>query len=224
MSETLKPVGSIKFLGALFCRDGIGQVGLMNRIQAGWGKFWQYRNVLCNPRVHWRFRIPLLTPLVFMSVLWSSGSWVPQATVQQRLRSLQTDMVRRIIGRKRAPLEPWLHWWRRGFREASQVIADGPFFLSHAARTRHFRLAGHAARSACASPLGSALHWRSQEWWRHIQEESRGLGRAVLFARPLAGRPSSWEMELEARWGPHWMELAQDREFWHHSSAHELAL
>ena len=185
---------------------------LNSRISCGWRMLWLYSPCLLNRCVHWRQRVQLLPMLVFPNILWTAGSWANGKMVAHKLQFVQTAMLRRVIGRRRRPGEGWLPWWRTGFREACEVAPTLKLFLPMAARQRMHRLAGHAARAADHSLLLTALHWRSQCWWRHRQSMIQEGGE--FFRRPGPGKPLPWERELESAHGAQWHPLALSRHEW----------
>ena len=135
---------------------------------------------------------------------------------------MQVAMTRRVIGARRRPLEDWLPWWRRTYRFAGRVVSDLSFDLVESARSRIHRMAGHAARLPVSTVTCTALHWRSQAWWRKRQSDiSAGL---TFLRRPSPGQPRAWETPLELCHGKYWFDIAQDRTGWRNLESSFVAL
>ena len=82
-------------------------VEVQHRIQAAWGKFHQYRWQLTNSNISVKLRLKLFDAVVSPCVLFGLGALPMYATLREKVDITLRKMLRRIVGWRRIPDEPW---------------------------------------------------------------------------------------------------------------------
>ena len=143
--EILPYTGSQKYLGRKFTFSNQAQVEIEARIQAGWNKFWLFKQELLSRCYPIRDRLRLFSGTVTPTILYGCASWTMTVSLEEKLRSAQRRMLRMILGspRKQLPgprdgadattnnntniqygtssLEPWVAWVRRTTHTAEHI-------------------------------------------------------------------------------------------------------
>ena len=90
--------------GALLQR---GPVEVQHRLQAAWYKFYQFRWQLTNANVSVKLRLKLFDAVVSPCVVFGLGALPMYDRCQEKLDITLRTMLRKIVGWRRVPEEPW---------------------------------------------------------------------------------------------------------------------
>jgi len=126
--EVLDPAASTIYLGRALSLTAPHDVELEHRISKAWAKFPVFKQGLTDKNVPLHLRLKLFNAILTPSVLYGCGSWVMTSARKAQLRSMQMQMLRKILGRKRITTEPggdietWVEWVQRVTTEVRQVM------------------------------------------------------------------------------------------------------
>ena len=161
-------------------------------------------------------RLRLFDTCVTQAVLWCCESWTLTQVEKQKLRTVQNDMLRRMVGPRRGAEEDWVDWIKRSTRAARKIAEDaGIRFWVEAQVQKKWSWAGHVSRMAADRLAKKATTWRDSFWWATEQT----LPSAHRFKRPHRTRWFRWEDELRRFASTHlggmpWQDAAKCRMSW----------
>ena len=128
MINVLSSMESHKNLGRLISLNPAMRVTveLKNRINAGWHKFHEHRQWLCNHHVHIGLRLRLFDAVVTPSILFGGAVLPLSENDLKRLNIVQRRMLRSMIGWRRFTDEPWEETMRRMKRRMTDALQHLP--------------------------------------------------------------------------------------------------
>ena len=128
MINVLSSMESHKYLGRLITLNPAMRVTveLKNRINAGWHKFHEHRQWLCNHHVHIGLRLRLFDAVVTPSILFGGAVLPLSENDLKRLNIVQRRMLRSMIGWRRFTDEPWEETMRRMKRRMADALQHFP--------------------------------------------------------------------------------------------------
>ena len=185
------------------------------RLASAWRRFWQLWPMLGNTSSHISQRLRLLDTCVAGVLLWCNGSWTLTQRQRRRLRTTQTDMMRKIACVRRAPEEDGLAWFRRATgiaRAAAAKAKIGSWLRRHL--NAKWAWAGHVARMEHNRWAKKLTFWRAElagvaQWQRPVRARAGAFGR--------------WEKDLQKYCSDsghgHWRSFAQSRDHWQTAAA-----
>ena len=143
--------------------------------------------------------------------------WTLTQVEEQKLRRVQHDMLRRIVGPRRGAGEYWVDWIKRSTRAARKNAKDAGIRFWVEAQVQKNAIGPDMFRFENGSgSLGQeGTIWRDSFWW--VAEQT--LPSAHLFKRPYRTRRFRWEVErrrfASTHWGGvPWQDTAQSRISW----------
>lgn len=183
------------------------------RIERAWAAFYAKKQLFLRSNASISARIRLLERLVPNTLLWCAGSWHATLADLRKIRSTQTQMLRKIIAIKRYPNEDLDAYMPRCYRCCDRFrVASHTMRWDERSQMYVARFAGHIARMRLHDPdrlTLQALHWRNQAWLDIVAENNNGN---QLHCRRL--KVWRWESSLVRFFGRAWEAVADDREEW----------
>ena len=184
-----------KILGTLFTLNGNLDVELERRQDAAWAKFHQLAPLLLRRDASLVKRLQLFQTTVSQTLLWGAESWTLTAKQKRQLRSVQREMLRRIVRIRRQPQEEWIDWVKRATKVAEELAnkAGTACWIRRHLQMK-WRWAGRIARMPWSRWARRVTLWRDCEW-----SEGQLQGASAYGARPMRSRPGQfqrWESEL----------------------------
>eukprot|EP00933_Yihiella_yeosuensis_P080337 TRINITY_DN9374_c0_g1_i1.p1 TRINITY_DN9374_c0_g1~~TRINITY_DN9374_c0_g1_i1.p1 ORF type:complete len:326 (+),score=26.19 TRINITY_DN9374_c0_g1_i1:110-979(+) len=200
-------------LGTVLTVDGKTHNEFDSRCAKAWGKCHSLKLLLLRRTVPLAARVRLLNVTVSKSVLWGCQSWRLTQRQEQRLKSIQLEMIRRMMGLGRKPGELWAPFYQRGMRAARTFLKQSGFLSWYQSWLLLLhRWAGHVARMDDNRLTKQVLKFRSLQWWR--QEQGKGFQH---LRHPARYREWRWEARIfnfYSRSGRSWLQDAINRESW----------
>ena len=209
------PTAGFKVLGTQFTLQGRTAVEVKARISAAWSKFFALWPVLGKRDGNLMKRLRLFDCSVSQILLWCNESWLLTVKEKRLLKSTQNQMLRRIVGPRRRPEEPWVDWIKRSTLAARKIATQaGVRFWLQAHLQSKWCKAGHVMRMSEERLARRALQWRDSVWW----SEELELPVKWRTQWPHRTRWFRWEDEL-MRYADHcgwmsWQEAASRRSGW----------
>jgi hypothetical protein len=196
-------------LGAVLRSDGTMASHLEHVLAEATGRFRQKAKLFRCRHLSLRQRFFEWMRLITPMVLWAMEVFPPSAAAAQRLDSLQLRHLVYMMGKRANPRDVAAEWQSR-FRHARQLLLKwGANQLSHLARVRYYKWAGHAARHC---DQGWRMHcWRNEDWWRRHMSNTPGHSSE---RRAAPGHQVRWDRVLVDTLGVDWHARAADREVW----------
>ena len=210
------PSIGFKVLGTQLTLHGRTSAEFKARISASWAKFYTLWPVLGKRDGNLHKRLRLFDSSVSQTVLWCCESWLLILKEKRLLKSTQNQMLRRIAGPRRRPLEPWVDWIKRSTRAARAAATQaGVRFWLEAHLQSKWRWAGHVIRMEEDRLASRSLQWRDSVWW----SQEKDLPVQLRTRRPHRTKWFRWEDELK-RYAVHcgwasWQEMARQGSVWH---------
>ena len=98
-----------KYLGRHISREFVFRemTEINHRIKAGWYKFGQHKQVLCNRNIDIRLRLNFFDAVVTPTILYGLALLLWSASSLQKVKVLQRKILRKIVGWVRLPIETW---------------------------------------------------------------------------------------------------------------------
>ena len=114
----------------------------------------------CHP-FSYPLSLKLFDTCVTQTVLWCCESWTLTQVEKQKLRTVQNDMLRRMVGPRRGAEEDWVDWIKRSTRAARKIAEDaGIRFWVEAQVQKKWSWVGHVSRMAADRFAKKAATWR----------------------------------------------------------------
>jgi hypothetical protein len=88
----------VDYLGRKVCLGDMHKAEIENRITRAWGKFMSLKRELCSKHYPLKDRLRYFQATVTATLLYGSGSWTMDATLEAKIRSTQRRMLRWMIG------------------------------------------------------------------------------------------------------------------------------
>ena len=123
------------------------------------------RPLLCRSEGDLAKILKMFDANVTQTVLWCSESWHVTKEELRVLKTTQNSMLRRIVGKRRAPDEPWLDWIKRSTRQAYRCAKECNIrmWLDAAAQSK-WTWAGHVSRMDPERLALRSTAWRDSAW------------------------------------------------------------
>lgn len=212
-----------KILGTMFTLNGKMEVEFKRRQDAAWAKFHELAPVLLKRDGNLKKRLQLFQSTVSQTLLWGSESWTLTVKQKRQLRSVQRNMLRRMVGIRRRPDEDYVSWIKRATTAAEDHarMAGAECWVRGYLR-RKWQWAGRIARMDKDRWAIKVTAWRAADWssWQLV-------GASAYGARPIRSRPGHyqrWETELcrfMGHLGGHlWQDMADNSDMWQSQAEH----
>ena len=169
------------------------------RLSSAWKCFFLHSPMLLCPDAPFPERLRILASTVTPVVSWGLETAALTKKGQKDLDVAHVSMVSAIIGRRRAPGEPWLAWYKRRRREARKVLGTmGLLLWSQTLKLRVLAWSHKVANKCPSSYLAKVSLWRNLAWWRQRQQaiaaQEKGLRHPARFT------PRRWEQAVVTYW------------------------
>ena len=237
--EVLSPTDSTMYLGRALNLKSPHETEINHRVSRAWCKFGQYKKELMSKAYPLSDRLRLFNAVVTPTVLYGSGAWVMTKAREQKLRTAQRRMLRSILGKGRAKLQPehvddeessqscslassdgteavesWVEWIKRVTADAEVAMEKVgiPDWVEEQHKIK-WRWCGHVCRSEDGRWSRKILEWTPQTGHRN---QGRPYCRwsddvdAFTATLPQIGEGADKLGFAE------WSELALSREVWSH--------
>ena len=199
--EILTAADSERYLGKKLCVNNLHSVELYNRISAAWGAFSKFKPALCSRKLPFIARLKLFEAVVAPVALYGSAFWTVTDTMRAALRTAWRQMLRMMLGARRAADEDWIQYVQRPTHTAEELASKiGVKDWSVQQRFQKLKFAGEAARATANKWSTRLLHWRP--FFR-------------CEPRRKVGHPyTRWSDSIVQIAGKNWTELANDFALW----------
>eukprot|EP00930_Biecheleria_cincta_P025286 TRINITY_DN18019_c1_g1_i2.p1 TRINITY_DN18019_c1_g1~~TRINITY_DN18019_c1_g1_i2.p1 ORF type:complete len:191 (-),score=22.04 TRINITY_DN18019_c1_g1_i2:243-815(-) len=124
--EVMDPLASNMYLGRALCLVNPHDTELEHRVKKTWSKFGAFKQELTDKTIPLHLRFKLFHTVVTPTILYGCCSWVMTNARSAKLRGMQLEMMRAILGRQRicghnGEIETWVEWMQRVTDEARQL-------------------------------------------------------------------------------------------------------
>jgi hypothetical protein len=180
--EVLDPTGNTEYLGRALSLTDTHDVELKHRIKKAWAKFGMHRQELTDKAISLTLRLKLFNSVVTPSVLYGSSTWVMTSSKEAMLRTMQIQMMRSMLARRRIikqtlhieaetgdkqepEIETWVEWVIRVTREARETmkVNDIRDWVDEQ-RDRRQRWANQLAKLEDGQWTKKVMDWQPEGW------------------------------------------------------------
>jgi hypothetical protein len=193
----LKQVDHYIYLGSQISEDGSSEPDMKRRIGLAYDAMQRLKKVWSSKSLRRRTKVKIYETLVLSILLYNTETWTITAEMERRLRSVEMDCLRKIVGVSR--LE---HIKNDDIKVALYVTTD----IVQRIQLRRLRYFGHVARMDESRYPKLVLHGRvdgrrrrgrpRKRWLDNIKEDCRELGYSVVEAERTARDREEWRKIL----------------------------
>ena len=206
-----------KILGTVFTLNGNVDVEIQRRQDAAWAKFHELTPLLLKHDANLLKRLQLFNATVSQTFLWGAESWNLSAKQKREIRSVQRDMLRKIVGIRRQLDEDWLEWVRR-CSPKTQEWAKRAGVDCWVSKHLHLKWewAGRVQRMSFDRWAKKVTIWRDSEWASWQWQGGPAYGTRPMRSR--RGHFQRWETDFvnyaNHLGQPTWQSLAENQHTW----------
>ena len=203
-----------KVLGVRVAFNNSFGAELKERFSKAWRAFYSHRDLLCCTQAPFSKRIELLETLVASSLFWCSGSWNLTRGQESKLRGLQQNMLRKMLGWRPFSSESKSDYMERLCRRLKHLKnIHGIRSWDKTYLRSVFAWAGHVARIPqydSSRITHKTMIFKNWGWIKSVAANNDGN---QLHGRKL--RTWRWERPMTKYYSRSpWEEAAQDKDFW----------